>query len=311
VTVAVTVPTLDHPSFNQNLKRNQTELAWDPSTIFGARAGLRYGHRVFTHFLDFKGDVDQFPINEYTGLIGFWARPTPTLRLNLDLEHSNYNQNITRISPRKEGRYRAQANYTPRPWAILGASLNIWQGSNRDSLTNFGGHNRNYSFSASLAPRERYGLDLAYNYSDLRQNAPICFNDTPPTGVLPVVASAASCAALDANNPLLNQASYQNTSHFGMATLMFKPVKRVTTQVGYSVTSVGSKSPLFNSLQPDSALHYNYRQPLASVGIKLRRNLTWNAGWNYYQYNEESFVGPTAARYFHANNVTVSLRYSF
>jgi len=153
VTVAVTVPTLDHPSFNQNLKRNQTELAWDPSTIFGARTGLRYGHRVFTHFLDFKGDVDQFPINEYTGLIGFWARPTPTLRLNLDLEHSNYNQNITRISPRKEGRYRAQANYTPRPWAILGASLNIWQGSNRDSLTNFDGHNRNYSFSASLAPR--------------------------------------------------------------------------------------------------------------------------------------------------------------
>jgi hypothetical protein len=311
-TVAVTVPTLDNLSFNQNLKRNQTELAWDLSKTFGARVGFRYGHRVFTHFLDFTGDVDQFPINEYTTLLGFWVRPAPNLRLNLDLEHGNYDENITRISPRKEGRYRAQANYTPRPWAILGASVNIWQSSNRDSLVNFGGHNRNYGFSASLAPRERYGLDLAYNYNDVRQNALICFNDTPPTGVvLPVVASAASCAALDANNPLLNQAFYENRNHFGMATLMFKPVKRVTTQLGYSITSVGGSAPVFNFLQPDAVLHYNYHQPVAQLGIDLGHHITWNTGWNYYQYKEKTFVGPTEPRYFHANTASLSLLYAF
>lgn len=81
--------------------------------------------------------------------------------------------------------------------------------------------------------------------------------------------------------------------------------------MGYSVTSVGGRSPVFNSLQPDGTLHYNYHQPLANVAIELRRDLTWNAGRNYYQYNEKSLVGPTAARYFHANNATVSLRYCF
>lgn len=37
----------------------------------------------------------------------------------------------------------------------------------------------------------------------------------------------------------------------------------------------------------------------------------FNMGWNYYQYGEDSFVGPTASRYFHANSLTESLRYSF
>jgi hypothetical protein len=53
-------------------------------------------------------------------------------------------------------------------------------------------------------PRERFGLDLAYNYNDVLQNALICSNDMPPTGVvLPLVTGAGSCAALDPANPLL------------------------------------------------------------------------------------------------------------
>jgi hypothetical protein len=39
--------------------------------------------------------------------------------------------------------------------------------------------------------------------------------------------------------------------------------------------------------------------------------VTFKGAWNYYQYGEGSFVGPTAPRYFHANNTTVALRYAF
>jgi hypothetical protein len=195
---------------------------------------------------------------------------------------------------------------------VLGASVNIWQSSNRDSLVDYGGHNRNYGFSASIAPQERYGLDLAYNYNDAAQNAFICFNDTPPTGVvLPVVSNAASCAALDSNNPLRTRAFYQNNTHFGTATVMFKLVKRITTQVGYSITSVGGNAPVFNILQPDASLRYNYHQPVAQLGVDLGHHVTWNTGWNYYQYKEKNFVGPTAPRYFHANTATLSLEYAF
>jgi hypothetical protein len=45
--------------------------------------------------------------------------------------------------------------------------------------------------------------------------------------------------------------------------------------------------------------------------VEIARNFTWHAGWNYYQYGEASFVGPTAPRYFHANLATFSLKYAF
>jgi hypothetical protein len=96
-----------------------------------------------------------------------------------------------------------------------------------------------------------------------------------------------------------------------MGSVMFKLTSRVRTQVGYSITSVGGETPQFNSLQPAGSLQYNYHQPLANVAIDIGHNLTAKAGWNYYQYGEKSFVGPTGPRYFHANHATFSLQWAF
>jgi hypothetical protein len=312
-TVAATVPTLTQSSFNQTWKRNQTDLAWDISKKMGARIGFRYGDQVFSRFTDFlPGDENHIAVQGYTELLGFWARPSHTLRLNFSLEHTNYDNVIVRMAPRKESRYRFQTTYTPRPWAVLGGSINILQDTNADALTNYVGHNQNYGLTASLTPRERFGLDLAYNYNNVIQNALICFNDTPPTGVsLPFVNSAGSCAANDPANPLLANSYYTNHTQFGMTTVRFSPVKRLTANLGYSVTSVDGAIPQFNFLQPLGSLQYTYSQPVANLSVDIGHKLAWNMGWNYYQYGEGSFVGPTAPRYFHANSLTESLRYAF
>jgi len=312
-TAPATTDNLTQASFNQTWKRNQTELAWDISKKAGIRIGYRYGDRVFDHFLDIlAADEDHIVVHEQTALLGLWARPGPGLRLNFDLEHINYDNVIVRMSPRKESRYRFQTSYTPRPWAVLGGSINILQDANDASLTNYVGHNRNYGFTASLSPRERFGLDLAYNYNNVIQNALICFNDTPPIGVsLPFVTTAASCAGNDPGNPLLANSFYTNQTHFGMGTVRFKPVKRLTANLGCSITSVDGRIPQFNILQPLGSSQYNYYQPVASLSVDLGQKLAWNTGWNYYQYNEGSFAGPTAPRYFHANALTESLRYEF
>jgi len=320
-TVPTTSTSLTTTSFNQNWKRNETDLIWDANRHFGARAGFRYGSQAFTHVNDFAtNDVDYIPVNEYTVLVGFWARPIQNLRFNFDLEHSNYDNTIVRIGPRKEGRYRIQANYTPKPWAVLGGSINLLEQSNGDALVNYQGHNRNYGLSASLAPKERFGLELAYNFSDYQQNAFICFNDTPPAGVtLPVVTNAGDCTQNvnpnnpydDSSNPLLTNGLYTNKTNYALATVRIQPLPRITTQVGYSITSVSGTTPQFNVLQPLGPLAYNYHLPLANLAVDLGHNLTAKMGWNYYQYGEQSFVGPTASRYFHANNATFALRWAF
>jgi hypothetical protein len=319
-TTPTAVSTLTLTSFNQTWTKNQTELAWDISKKVGARIGYRYGDRAFNHFIDYQpGDVDHFVGLEKTALLGLWARPTHALRLNFDLEHTNYNAVFVRLSPRKEARYRFQTTYTPRPWAVLGGAVNILQQSNSDMETQYVAHNRNYGLTASLAPRERFGLDLAYNYNDVIQNALICFNDTPPTGViLPFVVNANNnnCAGNDTSNNLMANSYYTDHTNFGMATVRFKPEKRVTANVGYSITSVEGQIPQFNILQPLGSTQYKYQQPVANVSVDIGHKLAFNIGWNYYQYNEGSpnegsFVGPTAPRYFHANNLTESLRYAF
>jgi hypothetical protein len=96
-----------------------------------------------------------------------------------------------------------------------------------------------------------------------------------------------------------------------MFTLRVAPVKRITTRLGYSITNVDGQMPQFNILQPLGPLQYKYQQPVAEVSVDLGHNLAWNTGWNYYQYAEGSFVGPTASRYFHTSNATLSLRYAF
>ena len=96
-----------------------------------------------------------------------------------------------------------------------------------------------------------------------------------------------------------------------MGAALFKPLPRLTAEVGYSIISVGGQTPQFNSLQPFGSLQYNYHQPLANLAFDIGHNLTARAGWNYYQYGEKSFVGPTDPRYFHANNATFALRWAF
>jgi len=300
-------------SFNQDWKRNQVDFVWDASKHFGGRIGFRYGDQVFHHVLDFAtADENRVVIHEYTPLLAFWAKPRPSLRFNFDWEHTNNDDAIVRIGPRKEARFRIQGNYTPKPWVVVGASVNLWQASNGDVLTDYRAHNRNYGFTANLTPRERFGFDLAYNYNDINQNALVCFNDSDIS--LSVVASAGSCVANgfnDSKNPLLTDGHYTSNTHYGMGSVMFKPHARITTQVGYSITSVGGQTPQFNVLQPFGSLQYNYHQPLANVSVDIGHNVAARVGWNYYQYGEKSFVGPTDPRYFHANNATFSLRWAF
>ena len=318
-TTASAVPTIAATSFNQTVKRNQSELDWDISPKVGARIGYRYSDRMFTDFPDFlPGDSTSITVHENTALAGIWLRPVRSVRFNFDVEDVSYDNVIVPIAPRKEARYRFQTGYNPVSWAVISGSLNLVEDSNKYSLTDYIGHNRNYGLTASLAPRGHLGVDVAYNYNDMIQNANVCFADTPPTSaVLPFVTNATSClqplptGSTTLSDPLENYATYINHTQFGMGLVRFRFDKRTLINAGGSVTNVDGGVPQFNILQPQGTAQYRFYQPVVYLTVDLGHKLAWNSGFNYFQYDENSFVGPTNPRYFHANNITESLRYAF
>ena len=99
-------------------------------------------------------------------------------------------------------------------------------------------------------------------------------------------------------------------SHYGSFNVRFKPLRRAQATVGYTVTASSGNTLILNPLAPLGPLTFMYHLPVIGLGVGVREHWTWKAGWNYYNYNEASAVGPTAPRDFRGNVVTISLRYS-
>src|SRR5215813_5665025 len=246
-------------------------------------------------------DTDTTLIYGHTGLIGFAARPTDNFRISADAEFLSADNTFTRIGPRHLQDYRIRANYKPESWVTVGAAVRILESRNPSlDIGNFQ-HNRSYGFSANFAPEEaKFGVDLSYDYNDVFSQTNICFVATPtPPG------------AITCGTPFLSGTSlYTNLSHFFSGMAVVKPWKRVTGGLGYAVTSTSGNTLILNPNAPTGPLNFNYHLPTASLAIELSKNLIYKTGWNYYDYNEKTTIGPTLPRDFRGNVFTLSLRYS-
>ncbi|HVZ59386.1 MAG TPA: hypothetical protein VG892_01255, partial [Terriglobales bacterium] len=319
----------------QDSKYNQTELAYEFARRGGIRVGYRYGHRDITQrasnnttqtfFPDAPNrgacagrplsgtntcqvittdvQADETPINEHSFLLGAWAHPMDSLRASLDVELRSADRAFTRISPRNLQQYRVRGSYKPGHWVSMAGSLNILEQRNNEPQIGNLQHNRAAGFSVALTPGSWWSLDAGYDYRNTFSQTNICFVSTPtPAGSSPCPAAVAF---------LQDISLYRAVTHFGHFAAMVHPVKRLTTELGYSINSVDGTSLLLNPLAPLGPLRSQYHQPWASVAVAITSQISGKAAWNYWGYNEDSAVGPTAPRDFHANISTVSLRYAF
>jgi hypothetical protein len=322
----------------QNSKYNTIEVEYDFTRRVGARVGYRYGRRNIFHRLggtvdelfypnnanrgdcaslplnadgscSFSEDVEpeegSIEVNEHSALFGVWMHPADRLRVNFDMELFSGDNTPTRITPRNLQRYKARVQFKPVDWMNVSGSVNVLESRNNIPDVLHRQHNRNYGFTLAMNPRPRFGLEFGYNYDDIFSTTNICYviTSTPP-------ADSTLCSV---GTPFLSAASvYDNKVHFGYMNFMFKPVKRVTANVGYNLTS-SSGNTLILSPTPDTLgpLGLNFHKPSASVDIELLKRFTWRTAWGYYGYNEKSDPAPLPARDFHSNSATLSLRYAF
>jgi hypothetical protein len=242
-------------------------------------------------------------INRYSLVLGAWFRNQSGLRANLNAQIGGADNWIYRTDPTSFFNVTGNVSYAPRPWLMLGGNFIFQQGQNSSGDINFNQHNYVAMATATISPGKHWGLDLAYNFDAIQQNTILCFaGSVVPPG-------STTCLG----DSTLNQtyAVYQTHTQYAYFALTLTPIERVTVRLGYNIVDNQGNTTSFNTLLPLGPLSSTYQTPLAAVDIIVHKNVTFKAGWNYYQYGEGSFVGPTAPRYFHANNATLALRYAF
>ncbi|HEX7288956.1 MAG TPA: hypothetical protein VF532_22415 [Candidatus Angelobacter sp.] len=241
------------------------------------------------------------PIKEYSGLLGISYVHSPRFRASFDGEWYYADNTFTRIAPRHFQLYRIRFTGKPKDWVTYGGAIWIRNNSNNTADIGNTGHNRNYSFSAVLAPpTASWGLDLNYAYNNIFSQTNICFVATP------VPATALSCGAPFQLAPSV----YKESINYGGASVYLKPFRKMTLSAGYTITSAVGSTLILNPNSPTGPLSFNYTLPMAMVNFDITKKLSYKTGWNYYDYNEKSDPGPTLPRDFHGNVFTLSLRYS-
>jgi hypothetical protein len=323
----------------QNMKQNDFQVQYDVSRFFGVRAGFVWGNYIIQPGNSYQaalGDI-YYPslsnrgncagltlnpngsctftgviapwgnptteINRYSGVLGAWFRKGSTLHANFNAQFGGADNWIYRTDPTHFFNISGNVSYAPHPWLMVGGNLIFQRGTNNSSDLAYNQHNYSTMVNATITPGSLWSLDMAYNFDAIQQNTNLCFAGTVlPTG---------SYTCLGDNTLMETYGVYQTHTQYGYFALMLTPIKRITMRMGYSIVDNQGNTTSFNPLLPLGPLASVYQSPLAGVDINVYKNVTFKAGWNYHQYNEDSFVGPTAPRYFHSNETTLSLKYAF
>jgi hypothetical protein len=254
-------------------------------------------------------------IHEKTLLAGFTARPMDALRITGDLQFGYNDYSFTRISPRQVQVYKIHASYKPRSWINLDGALDLHQNRDNVSTINDVERGRAYSFVATLMPNSRTFFNLGYTYTDIYNQAQICYYNNA-FGPPPATQCPASLGYAPPAVPGLG--SYSSRQHFLYGDITWKPSQRVTATVGYFGTFVGGDTLAINPLQVPGTLAFNYQKPFATVIFDVYKGLSYRMTWNYYGYNgkgaaSNSIPGLAAIplQDFNGSNAEFAFRYAF
>ena len=242
-------------------------------------------------------------INRYSAVFGAWYRNANGVHANVNAQFGSADNWVYRIDPTSFFNFNGNVSYAPHPWLMLGGNFMFQRGTNNAADINYNQHNYIVGANATITPGKHWGVDLAYNFDAIQQNIILCFTGSVvPPGSVPCVGDSSL---------MQTYSVYQTHTQYGYFAFTLTPIERLTIRVGYNVVDNQGSTTSFNTLLPLGPLASMYQTPLAAVDFLVHKNVTFKAGWNYYQYAENDFVGPTAPRYFHANNATLALRYAF
>ena len=238
--------------------------------------------------------------NTHVVIGGFKARPVKDWTLYLDAEHGTADNVFTRIGNYNFTNVRAKSKYRVNRNVSFNLAYITRNNSNPSeiagvSLEDFGVSIKSRLFSSSVdwVPTSRISINAGYNYHWINSNSVIdyFFNNI--------------------RHPLGHSLYYMRDNFFFIDTVV-QPARRVTLYASYRVNKDNGQGnrladPTGNPGFLIASYPMSFQSPEARLAIKLHQRLDWNIGYQYYNYNESSLVGPRPQNY-HAHLPYTSLR---
>jgi hypothetical protein len=306
-----------HTTTRYRKYQNIVEGDYQFNPHYAVHFGYRYGHRrIEESFEGFNlGSNGSIPPptrssssesetnNTHVFFGGFKARPANNLTFYFDAEHGTADNVFTRIGNYNYTNIRGKARYAPNKKLTFNLAVITRDNANPSeiagvSLQDFGVSIKSRIFTSSVdwTPSSRFSVNTGYNYNWINSNAVInyFFN-----GI---------------NHPTGNSLYYVRNNFFFIDTTTFL-VPRVTLYASYRINKDNGQGtrvadPLGTPGTLVSSYPMSYQSPEGRLAIRINRRLDWNFGYQYYNYNESTLVGPRPQNY-HAHLPYTSLRLYF
>lgn len=229
-------------------------------------------------FSDFTDSLRYEQTNTvHSGLAGLRLRPVKPLTLQLDGEIGRADRPFFTISDRNYHAFNARARYRARELTVSALARTFYN-TNSTSLFAHSARSRQCSFDVSWSRSAAFGIDAGYSKLHL---------DTA-TGL----AYFAGGRLIDSDRSLY--VSNLHSGHLGIRTALWK---RVDLYAGYSIVKdVGDGRPNPNTITTvvpaftvAQTFPVSFQSPQARVSLRLRDNLRFNVGYQFYGYREDFF----------------------
>jgi hypothetical protein len=298
--------------FGQRLLTNNASISWEASP----RATLSFTYRYRTHTIVQGAGTGAsalvVTINENGGIFHAVFRPTPQWRMNASVELLYDDNALTPIGPRQTRHYRFHTLYKPRPWATVTGAFNDLERHNNtfntgvtplDGPLQHEDHTRNIGVGVDVAPNERYGFDINYDYSEIYISTNVCYLNGA-TATLPGTASVTSGGAANICPGVFVRGSTTVLSDWGPAKdfanaptqyasvgANVSPNAKLRLGAGYRISAVSGNQFFANAQQVNGSLQSAYQSPYFNTAYAIRPGWILRADYNYYGYGEGGVSG--------------------
>jgi hypothetical protein len=294
--------------------QNTIEGDYQFSKDYSIHLGYRYGRRRVTEAISGFNLGANAPTalvpasfteenNTHAILGGFKARPLSEWTLYFDAEHGTADNVFSRIGNYDYTNIRAKSRYKPTSRLAFNLALITKDNANPSeiagvSLEDFGVKVKSRIFSASLdwTTTSRFSISTGYNYHWINSRAIVdyFFNSV--------------------QHPLGNSLYFVRNNFFFVESVA-RVAPRVTLFTAYRINKDNGQGnrladPTGNPGTLIASYPMSFQSPEARLAIKLHHRLDWNVGYQYYNYNESTIVGPRPQNY-HAHLPYTSLRFYF